>query len=59
MIEMIYSERVLYFNLIFGLVLVNTYIVRSYRVLFVASNIVTRRTNRAQIVVMYKIQKHH
>ncbi len=32
---------------------VNNYIVRSYRVVIVASNIVTMQTNKAQIIVMY------
>ncbi len=34
---------------------VNNYIVRLYGVVNVASNIVTRRTNRAQIIVMRTI----
>ncbi len=38
---------------------VYNYIVRLYRVVIVASNIVIMRASRAQIIVMYKIQKHH
>ncbi len=32
---------------------VNNYIVRSYRVLIAATNIVIRKTNKTQIIVMY------
>ncbi len=33
---------------------VDNYIVRSYRVVIVAINIVTRRTNKVQIIVIHK-----
>ncbi len=39
------------------LVHLNNFIVRSYRVVIVPTNIVTRRTNKAQIILKYK--KHH